>query len=113
MDEELYFDTRNKKGQKFGNFLRYKKEKSNKSRILLKRKIPKEKKTNKEDTQLDYLLDERWDQLKKCSWYRIRHHHHCHLCHPRKEKVNKIGKPKTIFRKKEYKNINFDIVVNK
>ena len=30
MDGELYFDTRNKKGQKYANFLKYKKEKSNK-----------------------------------------------------------------------------------
>ena len=37
MDEELYFDTRNKKGQKYGNFLRYKKEKSIKTLIKLKK----------------------------------------------------------------------------
>ena len=43
MDEFLYFDTRNKKGQKYGNFLRYKKEKSVKSYILLKKNIAKER----------------------------------------------------------------------
>ena len=109
MDEELYFDTRNKKGQKYANFLKYKKEKSIKNFIKLTRKISKEKKVDNKNA--DILWDERYEQLTRCSWYRCRHHHHCHKCHPYKPKVNKIGKPKTIFRKKEYKTDNFDIIV--
>ena len=105
MDEFLYFDTRNKKGQKYGNFLRYKKEKSVKSYILLKRQIAKER--------ADLFMYEKLDQLMRSSWYRIIHSHHCEKCHPRKKKVNKMGKEKTIFRKKEYKNFDFDFSVNK
>ena len=109
MDEELYFDTRNKKGQKYGNFLRYKKEKSIKTLIKLKKKIHKEYNNNQVETP---FLDERYNQLSTYSWYRCRHHHHCHKCHPYKAKVSKMGKPKTIFRKREYKNDDFDIIVN-
>ena len=109
MDDELYFDTRNKKGQKYANFLKYKKEKSIKNFIKIKRKISKERKV--ENKKGDFW-DERYAQLTRCSWYRIRHHHHCHLCHPYKPKVNKMGKPGTVSRKKEYKNDNFHIIVN-
>mgnify|MGYP003571659339 CR=1 FL=1 len=105
MDENLYFDTRNKKGQKYSNFLRYKKEKSIKYLIDFKKIISKEKK--------NIYNDKRIELLQNCSWYRCRHHHHCDMCHQTKKKVNKIGIPKTIFRIKEYKNVNFDFVVNK
>ena len=101
MDNDLYFDTRNKKGQK----CKYNKDLSVKSRKMLEKKLTKEK------SDALFIWSDEWDQLLRCSWYRIRHHHHCHMCHPRKEKVNKSGKPKTIFRKKEYKNEDFDISV--
>ena len=110
MNEELYFDTRNKKGQKYANFLKYKKEKSLKIHIKLERKASKERKINKNNETLIY--DEIIDRLFRYSWYRVRHHHHCQMCHPYKSKVNKMGKPNTIFRKREYKNDNFDIIVN-
>ena len=99
MDNNLYFDTRNKKGRK----CIYKKDISVKNEKILIKKLSNEK---------NIYNNEKFDQLRHCSWYRIRHHHHCHLCHPRKEKVNKEGKPKTVFRKKDYKNVNFDFSVN-
>ena len=98
MESDLYFDTRNKKGRKY----QYKKDKSIKNEKILKKNLSNEKNINRSE-----ILD----RLHECSWYRIRHHHQCHLCHPRKEKVNKEGKPKTIFRKKEYKNTIFDFSV--
>lgn len=112
MDDYLYFDTRNIKGQKYINFFRYKKEKSHKFSIILKKEISEEKKIkNDKDDQLNYSKD-KLEQLTRCSWYRFNHHHHCEMCHPKKRKVNKIGKEKTIFRKKEYKNMNFDFSLN-
>ena len=59
MDEELYFDARNKKGQKYSNFLKYKKEISFKNFIKLNRKISKERKVN--NNNADILWDERYD----------------------------------------------------
>ena len=109
MDENLYLDTRNKKGQKFGNYLKYKKEKSTKYEKIINKIISDEK---KEGLYEDPLEDERLSHLRNCSWYRCRHHHHCYMCHPKKPKVNKLDKPKTVFRIKEYKNMNFDFIVN-
>ena len=112
MDNDLYFDTRNKKGQKYSNIIRYKKDKSIKFITNINRKISKEKKTSNNKVIID-ILENKKNQLFRCSWYRVRHSHHCDMCHPQKRKVNKPGKPNTIYRNKEYKNMNFDFVIKK
>ena len=109
--DELYFDTRNKKGQKYGNPYRYKKDKSIKLFKKLNRQISKERKTKNDKDNILYL-DKQKENLTSSSWYRcVHHHHHCEMCHPYKVKKNKEGKAGTFMRIKEYKKMDFDLRV--
>lgn len=99
-------DTRNARRRKANKFIKNKKEKSEKIRLSLKRKLSTERK-KPDDTKRDERIkeiDEEIDSLHKKSWFRVRHHRHCYLCNGAKYSEKN--------RKKNYDKENFDFCVN-
>ena len=123
MNDNLIFDTRNRKGKKYYNCAKGKKGKSMKAyikyKIISEKYILEEMKkgtTYSEALQNLPLEITRFDPRQE-PWYRIRHHRHCHLCNPKYEKTNNVKRNKNrnsigYYRKKHFTERDFDYIVN-
>ena len=107
LNEKIGFDgdTRGSRRRKANKFIKNKKEKSEKIRISLQRKLNSE--NNKpEDTKNNEKIKEikeEIDSLHSKSWFRVRHHRHCCYCNGAKYSEKK--------KKKNYDKENFDFCV--
>ena len=89
---------RNRKAKKFPSKI----EKSIKIKIQLQKKLINEKKISNNDEKIK-TIEKAINSLENTSWYRRRHHRHCHLCNGAKYS----GKRRT----KNYEKSEFDFSV--
>ncbi len=104
LNENIEFegDTRNSRRRNANKFIKNKKEKSEKIRLSLKRKLSSEKKKpdNVKDDEKIKEIDEEISSLQNKSWFRVRHQRHCCLCNGAKYSEKN--------RRKNYDKENFD-----
>ena len=118
--DELYHDTRNKKGQKYSNCVKGKKGKSLKSEMMYKKLTQKYIRKAKGGF-LTHIITippelEKHDP-KGQPWYKIRHHGHCFKCNPKYSKENNIKRQKdrnikVKIRKKHFNENDFDFTIH-
>ena len=118
--DELYHDTRNRKGQKYSNCVNGKKGKSLKSDIMYKKSTAQYIRKAKGGFLTHIITIP--PELQKSnpegnSWFRIRHHRHCFKCNPKYSKDNNIKRQKdknihAKIRKKHFNEKDFDFPIN-
>ena len=107
LNEKIEFDgdTRNARRRNANKFIKSKKEKSEKIRKSLQRKLNSEmnKQEDIKNNEKIKEIEEEIGSLQNKSWFRIRHHRHCCFCNGAKYSEKN--------RKKNYDKENFDFCV--